>query len=245
MAALLRGRPGACLTGPFILGLFDVDGFCPTDPFDVLLKPGRRLRGVGFPHRHNPTPKSPTASRGALVVVSITAALVDSARCLDGEDRRLRLAYDQCRWKGMTTADKVAARIRELGQRDPGASRFATLLADSGYRPESDGERAAGQALRGIDPEPESQMWVGRYRIDWYWPLYRFGIEYQGVVDHVGVQADADDAQRAADLSRSGIKILTVTSRDVAHPGTFRVWGHAQLVVRAHELKLPAPRLQA
>ena len=245
MAALLRAGRGSCLTGPFVLGLFDVDGFTVDDPFEVLVRPGRRLRGVAFPHRRNPTPNTPVARRGPLIVAPITAALVDTGRLLGaGEDRRLRVAYDHSRWRGWTSADRVAARVEALGPRDAGAARFERLRVDYGLRPESDGERFVGRALAGIDPPPQSQVWVGPYRIDWYWPLYHVGLEYQGGVDHAGATARERDERRAADLARRGVQILTVTAADVRDEAHLRSWVHAALVVRAHEYGVPLPTVR-
>jgi hypothetical protein len=242
MAALLRARPGARLTGPFVLGLFDLDGFSVQDPFEILTVPGRQLTGVEFDHRTNPTPEDPVAKHGQLQIAQIAAALVDSGRYLDAlGDRRLRLAYDQARWRSIVTAGRVLDRARLLGPADPGAAVFLSWNDRQELMPESEGERDVGAVLSGFDPAPEPQVWVLNYRIDWYWRLYRCGVEYQGSLDHTTAQARLKDTRRFQDLGEAGVQILPVVHSDLEDPDYFARWVHAQLVVRAFELGVPPP----
>ena len=242
MAALLRARPDARLTGPFVLGLFNLDGFSVNDRFEILTAPRRQLTGVDFSHRPNPTPNDPTAKHGHLHIAPIAAALVDSARHLNelGE-RRLRLAYDQARWRNLLTATRVIERARVLGPKDPGAAVFLTWESQQELTPESDGERRIGAALCDFDPAPEPQVWILNYRIDWYWRLYRCGFEYQGTIDHTTAQARLKDTQRYHDLYGAGVQIYPVVHSDLDDLAHFTQWVRAQLVVRAVELGVPPP----
>lgn len=242
MAALLRARPAARLTGPFVLGLFDVDGFSVDDDFEVLTAPGRDLRGVSFSHRSDPCPSDPPATMRGLHITSPATALIDSWRHAEelGE-RRLHVAYDQMRWRALLDARRVRDRAERLGPEDPGAVGLLAWLDDGNEAPESEGERLLGALLAGFDPAPEPQVHVLSYRIDWYWRRYRLGVEYQGDIDHASAAARLADTARFRDLAQAGVAILPVVRGDISDRTHFLAWVHAQLVVRAHELDVALP----
>lgn len=243
MAAVLRARPGAVVTGPLVLALLHVEGFTPDLPFEVLVHPGRVPHNVAFPWRRNPTPDETTAWVGGLPVVTPTVALVDSARWLGSlSERQLRVGLDAARWRGLTSTDRVIARSQQLGQRDPGAAFFLELL-DAGHAiPESEPERTLGHILRAFDPAPEPQVWVTpRRRVDWYWRSLRLAVEYLGAVDHGGTAQRAGDVAREDELGAMGIRVIPVVAADLARPDDLRAWMRVVLARRARELATTAP----
>jgi hypothetical protein len=245
MAALLRARPGAVLTGPFVLGLLDVDGFSVEDAYEVLTVPGRSLSNVAFPHRPDPHPDRTTAAFGPLRIVLPTDALIDTGTALHATDeRRLRVGLDSARWRKLTNPTKVLARARELGDDHPGARFFRELLADGLDRSETDGERRLGTVLQRFDPPPEPQIWVSPdRRSDWYWRLLRLTVEYQGEVDHGFAARRAADLVRDDELAAIGIASLPVTAHDLRDTEAAARWIEAVVVRRAFELGVAAPRL--
>lgn len=80
IAAVLRARPGATLTGPVVLGHLNVDGFTDSEHFEVLLAPGRRLRGVSFTHRVDPDPHRSVARLGDARLANPVDALIRHRR---------------------------------------------------------------------------------------------------------------------------------------------------------------------
>lgn len=243
IAAVHRARPGARVTGPFVLALLNVDGFTRDDPFEVLTAPGRRLRNVGFAHRRNPTPDEPGAWFRALPITTPTVSLVDSARFgSELGERRLRVGLDVMTWRGMTSPQRVLDRARLLGPRDRGAAFFLGLLGDDLARSESDGERDLGRLLAVFEPPPEPQVWVTpRRRVDWYFRPLRLALEYLGQVDHATAEARMQDAARSDELAGVGVRVVPVVSRDLRDPQRLLAWVEALLARRAYELGVDPP----
>lgn len=244
MAAVLRSRPQAVVTGPLVLALLNVDGFDRGLPFEVLVRPGRRPANVDFAWRRNPTPGGTTAWRGGLPITLPAVALVDSARWLGTVTaRQLRVGLDAARWGGLTTTARVLDRAHELGPRDRGARFFLDLLEEGDIEPESEPERELGRVAASFDPAPDPQVWVtpGR-RVDWYWRGLRLALEYQGRVDHDHAAGRAADRERDLELEDRGIRVLSLVGDDVREPDALRGWLRVALDRRARELGVPAPK---
>lgn len=244
MAAVLRARPGARVTGPFVLGALEVDGFSRRDPFEVLVRPGRRLTGVSFRFRPDPTPDAGWGWLEGLPIVTPTAALVDSGRFVDElGTRRLRLGLDACRWRRLTTTERVLQRAELLGPRDPGARFFLALYDEDLLRPESEGERRLGRLLLAYEPPPEPQVWVTpNRRVDWFWRDLRLAPEYQGALDHAQAEARLRDRERGGELAALGILVVPVVDADLEDKDGFHRWMDAVLLNRAVARGLEPPR---
>lgn len=244
MAAVLRCRPQAVVTGPFVLGLLNVDGFDRSMPFEVLVRPGRRPANVRFAWRRNPTPDQTIGWRGGLPIVTPTVALVDSAREIGAlAPRQLRVGFDAARWAGLTDAGRVLTRARELGRRDPGARFFLDFLdADDGRVPESEPERLLGDIVSSFDPGPEAQVWVTpRRRSDWFWRYLRLALEFLGRVDHLHPDGRLADRAREEELEDVGVRVVSVVAEDLHRPDDLRAWLRVVLERRARQLGVPAP----
>lgn len=245
MAAAIRARPSARVTGPFVLGLLGVDGFTTRDPFEVLTAPDRRVRNVGFAHRSDPTPADPMAHCQGVPVVSPTVALVDAARFHNVVgDRRFRAGLDAARWSGRTTTERVIARAERLGEHDTGAAFVLRLLGAGDVVPESPPERTMGRLLRRFDPEPEPQVWVTpKRRVDWFCRPCRIALEYLGDVDHGTAAGRRADARRDDELERAGVVAVPVVAADLRDEAGFIAWITHLLGARAYELGVSAPTL--
>lgn len=247
IAATLRAGEGATLTGPVALSLLDVDGFgllARSLPYEVLLPPGRRLRRADLPTRQDPDPTRAVHLRGEVRVVGPTDALIDSARfAQEIGERRLRLAHDVLRWRGILKPGRLTDRIVELGARAPGGAVLAELL-DLDVRAEvSEGERRLGAVLRAFDPPPEPQAWVTPYRrVDWWFAMLRLAVEYQGSVDHGTAGGRREDRDRDAELREANVRVVYVTASDLERPATLAATVAAALAARAHELGVETPR---
>lgn len=185
VAALLRARPAARASGPFVLGILGVEGFTRSDPFLVVTRTGRTPTGVTFLHRVGHHWEGRVRLAGILCC-DPAAVLVEVAAPRWGiEDRRLRIAADQLRWRSRLTTRGLLGTIEQAAATThPGARRLASL-GRQGLVPESEGERRLASVLRGIEPEPTPQVWFGdRFRVDLAWPELGLAVEYDGRVDH-------------------------------------------------------------
>lgn len=250
LAATLRAGGGATLTGPAALALYEVDGFGLLNedlPFEVLRPPGRSLSGVGFPSRRDPDPTRAVATWGEIRVAGPVDALIDSAVFVDDlGHRRLRLAHDVLRWRGMLKPGRLQERIGELGRGAPGAHALADLLDLDVQASTGDGERRLGDLLARFDPSPEPQVWVtpGR-RVDWYFRRVRYAWEYLGSVDHGTAAGREADRERDRQLRRQGIRIGYITDADLRDEATLLATIGGALSARAYELGTAAPHLRA
>jgi hypothetical protein len=245
VAAALRAGPGATLSGPVVLALYNVDGFVGDEPFVVLTPPGRRLRGVGFPHRRDPDPRRPTGARGEVRLVGPMDALIDSAPFAEEIGvRRLRLAHDVLRWRGVLRPGTLIERTSELGRHNPGCAALAELLELDGQVSTGDGERTLGRLLSRFRPAPEPEVWVTPHRrVDWYFRSVRVGYEYQGPVDHATLVGRLADAQRDVELRRAGIHLAHLVAADLDDERALLATVAGTLTARAHELGVSPPVL--
>jgi hypothetical protein len=249
LAATLRAGRGATLTGPAALALLDLDGFGAFNedhPFEVLLPPGRRLSGVTFPHRMDPDPDRAVTRRGEIRIAGPVDALIDSAAFVEQVGaRRIRLAHDVLRWRGLLRVGKLNDRVRELGRAAPGGAALAELLEFDGLQETGDGERRLGDLLQRFDPPPLAQYWVTpNRRLDWWFPTVRHGVEYLGAVDHDTAVGRTADRQRDAELRRANVRVTYVSERDLREEATVIATLSAALAARAYELGVVAPRLR-
>lgn len=243
MAAVLRCRPEAVVTGPFVLGLLNVDGFDRSMPFEILVRPGRRPANVDFAWRRNPTPEQTIGWRQGLPIATPTVALVDSARAIGAlTPRQLRVGFDAARWAGLTSAERVLERARKLGARDPGARFFLDFLQDDGGVPESEQERLLGSIVSSFDPAPEAQVWVTpRRRSDWFWRYLRLALEFLGRTDHLHPDGRLADRAREEELEDVGVRVVSVVAEDLRRPDDLRAWLRFVLDRRARELGVDPP----
>jgi hypothetical protein len=244
VAAALRAGPGASLTGPVVLAFYRVDGFTDHDPYEVLVPAGRRVTGVDFRVRSDPDPGRPVSRRGDVRLVGVVDALIDSAAPVHAiEPRRLRLAHDVLRWRGALVPGRLADRVRDLGPRAPGGARLTELLDLDAHVAVGSGERRLGEVLAAFDPAPEPQVWVTPHRrVDWWFASVRFGVEYQGSVDHGTVAGRIADAERDLELGRDDIRLGYVTAADLRDVTALTARIASSLVVRAQERGCTAPR---
>jgi hypothetical protein len=245
IAAALRSRPSAVITGPFVLGHLRVDGFSTNDPFDILLTEGRKISGVGFPHRPDPFPARNCGTIGEVRIAAPVDALIETALWRPRvTDRAIRVAYDQLRWSGRLSVAGLERHLERRGSDDPAVIAFREAVGSADLRSESEGERRLGPVLTRLRPLPEPQVWVTpKRRVDWYLRYLRLGWEYLGDVDHGSSEARAADAARDEELAAAGVKLLYVTARDLEDPPALLTSMMGAIVSRADHLGVEPPRV--
>jgi hypothetical protein len=220
-AAALRCRSGARVTGPFILGLLNVEGFTRADPFEVIVSDRRSVSNVPFTVRRAPLPRADFARVCDVPAVTPSRCLVDAARHVSG--KRLRVGIDSARWLGLTDEQKVRECALRLMPGDPGAQAILRLLDAGRFRQESEGERALADVLADFEPQPEWGVWVTpRRRVDALWRDVLLILEYLGERHHLHPDDREKDAARDRELRALGFEILYLTHKDLADPPTLR-----------------------
>ena len=178
------------------------------------------------------------------MTVTVTAALIDCAARDDVAPRRVRVALDAARARGLTSDERLVRRARALGGRHRGAAAILELEADGFLRCDSEPERELGRLVSAIEPRPVPQGRVGRRRIDWLWPTYGWGLEYLGAVDHLGAAARTVDLDRKGELRKDGVVVCELTVGDLQLGQRLVSWIHTQLVGRAQVFGVPPPLLR-
>jgi very-short-patch-repair endonuclease len=88
------------------------------------------------------------------------------------------------------------------------------LPLDPGFtsdKTESDLERDFLAICRRFDlPEPETQVWIGRHRVDFLWRRERLIVEVDGYIYHRGRQAMRDDNDRDLELELLGWRVVRI-----------------------------------
>lgn len=216
-AGALRCRPRARVTGPFVLGALGVEGFCDTDPFAVIVPAGRRVQRVPFLVLTDRAARPDRARIGPIPIATVSRALVDTALWVSG--KRLRVAFDSARFKGLTNQRRLRACAREVRHR---GARSVLDLLDSGVLDlDSEAERALAPVLDGL--EPQWQHWVLPHRrVDCLLRHVPLVIEYLGEVAHGGAEQRRQDHARDRELRARGYHIEYVTKDDLRHPEVLR-----------------------
>jgi hypothetical protein len=234
MAALLRARPDARLTGPFVLGLLGLEPFTREDAWTVLIAPRRRLTNVTFPHRPDPYPDRRCTPIGPLRCVHPVAALVDAIAALDRRERRVALHV--LRRRGLWSPKRFEAERSARGDADPGIGVILEMLNDGVLDNDSPEEVALRERLTAIDDRFEAQVWITpAIRVDFYLRDLRLVFEYQGDVDHGDVHGRATDTERHAAMSALGLLVVPVVAADLRQPG-FDDWVRGLIATRTYEL---------
>jgi very-short-patch-repair endonuclease len=236
LAAVLRAGDGARLTGPGVLGLFDVDGFSPGDPFEVLLPPGRRLVRVEFVARPDPLPDADWDALQGISVAGLPLGLIETARHHRTiGDRRLRVGLDSACWKGLTNRERVAAALDHLPATHPGVRWFRRLQESGELFQESEQERDLARALQVVHPQPQRQRWIAPHiRVDFLWPLLKFILEYNGWVDHA--PQSPRDVRRKGEAEQLGYEMMVVGAAELREPDALAAEVQLRLVARARQL---------
>ncbi|MGH8905816.1 MAG: DUF559 domain-containing protein [Egibacteraceae bacterium] len=220
MAAAIRCRPKAWLTGPFVLGLLRVEGFSTADSFEVLVPADRRVQNVAFRVRPDPLAGQFTAVLGPLPIVTATRALIDTARTVGG--KRLIVGIDSARWLGLTRVDRLL-RCAECYHRHRGARLIRELVASGALDYESKGERGLSALFSDYDPPLETQVWITpKIRVDFLWRDVRMILEFDGKRHHGLPHDREDDEKRDLQLERLGYHVEHVTGADLANPAALR-----------------------
>lgn len=209
VAAAYRCGPDAVVVGEPIMAMLGIHTAAPDAPLEVLVRPGRRVTGVGWCIRTNPRP---TGDDRAVIdrIPSLTPARLLIEAAVGAADDGLRRLVDGYRW-----TDRLGA-VRHLARRcstHPGVVRLVRSGFLDGAAPESGGERRLLALLR--DLRPDTQVWLTpAVRVDFVLRRERLVIEYDGPLHGDEVRAQ-HDSTRDETLRGLGYAIARVTAREL------------------------------
>jgi very-short-patch-repair endonuclease len=131
--------------------------------------------------------------------------------------RELEQAVAQAERRNLLTRDKALALLARYPRR-PGAAKLRELLGGPGRpaftRSEAE-ERFLALVRRAQLPEPEVNVALHAYEIDFLWRQHALAVEIDGFVFHGDRDAFEADRRRDADLAARGIQVMRVTWRQI------------------------------
>jgi very-short-patch-repair endonuclease len=183
---------------------------------EVVVPYGKTRRRPGITvHRHR---NGPLAGRvvDAIPVTDVVTTLVDLATCVS--DALLVRALNQADRLDLIDAHDLESAIEALPQR-PGRGRLRSLLdRQGGAFADSLLELRFLRIVRAAGlPDPESQVHVNGYRVDFYWPTLGLVVETDGPLDHRTPAQQGADRRRDQTHTASGMTPIRFTEAQVRH----------------------------
>lgn len=217
MAAVLRCRPQAWLTGEAMLGLFGVEGFSTTDPVRVLVPPERSVSNVSFTVLNDPGWSLHRATTRNVPGVTPARSLADAG--LYVTDKQLRVGVDALKWTGLCSNGRLESTMNSLPGH-PGAERILEGLHNGTFDPESEGERSLlSSVLAGFVPAPQCQVEIlPGIRVDFAWWAVRLALEYDGRNDHDRARDRDRDEERSLRIKRGRWEHLRIRNSMLSKP---------------------------
>ena len=237
---LWRAGAGARLAGGLACGLYGLAGFSEDESSYISLPSRRQARGVDFTIVRTPVAEVDQAEIRGLPGVTVERALIGAAAVF--RPARVRVAYYDAKFKGLTTDAKLVERAVALGQVH-GAAKMRWILGTGAMRVESPQELRLARVFRPGDEAPVEQVWIewhGKwFRLDFAFLAARLALEYDGKTHE---RQRTKDAERDLALAELQIQTIRVTRDMLADPTELR---RRILAVRADRLALGLPPLVA
>jgi very-short-patch-repair endonuclease len=193
----------------------------------------RRGRRPGIrAHRGRLAPEEVTRVDG-LPVTTPLRTLLDLARVATARELEQTLAAAER--AGLLDRNRLAARLERHG-RQPGTLRLRRLLGgDTSLvftRSEAE-ERLLGLVRAGGLPDPEVNVSVHGWELDFYWRRSRLAVEVDGYAWHGSARAFLRDRQRDAALAAAGIQVVRLGWHQIVHERDRTLVQLAQALARA------------
>lgn len=217
MAALLACGPGAVIShGSAAAVLALVGAPSPGRAVDVALRSAHRRERPGIRlHQLLSLRDEDVCPVDGLSVTTAARTLFDLAS--GWRLRSLERALSDAIERRLTSLEAVKAMVERHAGR-PGSRRLRSLLDDGGpafTRSELESDFLALVRAGGVEP-PETNARVGSYEVDFYWRSVRLVVELDGFRYHSSRAAFERDRKRDAELATRGIRVVRVTSRQLA-----------------------------
>jgi hypothetical protein len=212
-AAVLRAGDRARAGGFASLALYGIEGFTVLDRADVVVAPGRKVKGEdGFDVKGTAVPRADCARHEDIAVLSAARALIEVAPLVDA--RRLRVAFDDALRRGLVTKAHMERRVRALPHLR-GSKIFRRMLAEGTLDPATEGERGMQAFLTSVLPAEKIEWGVedlvpGRC-LDAAVRRLLLGFEYDSRAYHVLPLDRDNDGLRDLECEAAGVRIVRLT----------------------------------
>jgi hypothetical protein len=217
MAALLAMGPGAALSHRSAAALWKIWGEGERRIVEVIIprRHGRQRRAGVKVHRPEVLPAEELTERDGFPVTSAPRTLLDLASSLHG--RRLERAIDEAARLGLCTVEEMVA-VARLARR-PGSRRLLGALGiheagSTATRSELE-ERFLGLCRAHGLPQPDVNVPLLDYIVDFFWPEVRLVVEVDGRATHGTRRAFQADRDRDSRLAVAGYRVVRFTWQDV------------------------------
>jgi very-short-patch-repair endonuclease len=216
-AALLAVRDGAALSHHSAAMLWGIAPSGSGDGRIHVLVPGgsaKRLQGVHV-HRTRILAPRDVRIREGLPVTSPARTLFDLAETVT--ERELERHFDQALVDRLVRLPEVAELLRRFQGR-PGCPQLRALLNREGgpTRTRSQAEERFLALIRRAQlPEPEVNVRLHGYEVDFHWRAQRLVVEIDGFQFHSTRRAFEHDRRKDATLRAAGIATMRVTWRQM------------------------------
>lgn len=208
--ASLSHRTGAALRGW-------VGPQTASEPVDVSLPRGRRgARRAGIRVHQADPDDAPTLVDG-LPVTSPPYLLMELS-CVASR-RELERAFAMAQRAGLVKRDELM-RLLDRHLRRPGTRRLRDLASRAvppAFTRSALEERLLELVRSGGLPEPETNVVIHGYEVDFLWRTHRLVVEVDGYAYHSSDRAVQRDRQRDMDLAAEGIQVLRLIWRQIVH----------------------------
>lgn len=216
MAAVLAGGPAAALSHTNALVPWRLLRAEPPRPVHVSVPAGRgRHRpGIVF-HSVSAWDDDERTVLDGIPITTPARTLVDAAGMLGR--RELELALDTAEREGLIRAQELT-RLPERYARRPGMAMLRSILEDhAGPRlTESQAEWKCLELVRASGlPPPHTDVAMGPYRLDIFWPDVNLAIEVDGRAYHSSTSRFEGDRRKDNWLRARGIEVIHVTWRQM------------------------------
>lgn len=241
MAAVLAVGGGAALSHRSAAALWSM---CPCldDHVEVSVTGSdRRSRPGVLVHQVGRLEPRDLTRRHGVPITTPVRTLIDLGEVLGARD--LERAYAEAVARRRVTHRLMRGAIRRDPTK-PGAPAFHRLLEQE-HEPahtRSDLEDLLLGIVRTARlPEPRTNVWIGRFNVDAYWPASCLVVEVDSRTFHSSPAAFENDRARDATLAARGITVIRVTWRQIEEEAAVVVARIAQALVRGEPARRASP----
>jgi very-short-patch-repair endonuclease len=211
-AAVLACGPDALLSHQAAAALWDLRG-TPSGPIDVTAPAVRRHSGIRS-HVSQANPQLMGTTVDAIPVTNLERTILDQAP--SQEEQRLRTTLEQVQHRGLLRPERFQTHTGHRGLR-PVSAALATLTDEAPWT-QSGLERRFLELIRAAGlPQPQSNVTVAGFIVDFYWAQQRLIVEVDGYGHHRSRSAFEADRRKDLRLSLAGFRVVRVTYQRIVH----------------------------
>lgn len=189
-------------------------------PVEVTLAAGCRASREGIRvHRTRSLPEQDRTTLHRLPLTGPGRTLVDLSPRL--RPRALELALARGEREGLVRPEELAERVSHL--RRPGAARLRSVLAltkEPAFTRSEAEDRFLELVREAGLPLPRTNVQIGSFEVDFYWPEERIVVEVDGYRYHHARSSFERDRRRAVALAAQGVQVIRLTWRQIVERAT-------------------------